>query len=115
MTVNKKFAPTESGFLEFDEFVQLAAKFMNEEDEEEMEKELREAFRLYDKEGECANLLEPAVVSLRYLEIDILRANFLSAKSRQRLNTSILIIILWVRVKGVLNTRKEHFSLSNLT
>ncbi|CAB3383402.1 Hypothetical predicted protein [Cloeon dipterum] len=40
-----------SGFLEFDEFVQLAAKFMNEEDEEEMEKELREAFRLYDKEG----------------------------------------------------------------
>jgi Ca2+-binding EF-hand superfamily protein len=28
---------------------------MNEEDEEEMEKELREAFRLYDKEGECHN------------------------------------------------------------
>jgi hypothetical protein len=74
--------------------VQLAAKFMNEEDEEEMEKELREAFRLYDKEGECANLLEPAVVSLRYPKIEILRANFLSANSRQRSNTNILIIIL---------------------
>lgn len=49
---------------------------MNEEDEEEMEKELREAFRLYDKEGECVNLREAAVVSLRYPEIEILRANF---------------------------------------
>lgn len=42
---------TESGFLEFEEFVQLAAKFIVEEDAEAMEKELREAFRLYDKEG----------------------------------------------------------------
>ena len=30
----------------------LATKFMNEEDEEEMKKELKEAFRLYDKNGE---------------------------------------------------------------
>jgi hypothetical protein len=29
----------------------LAAKFIIEEDAEAMEKELREAFRLYDKEG----------------------------------------------------------------
>jgi hypothetical protein len=92
MTVNKNCALTESGFLEFDEFVQLAAKFMNEEDEEEMEKELREAFRLYDKEGECVQiyLLEPTVVSLRYPEIEILWANFLSATRRQPLNTNIL-------------------------
>jgi len=41
-----------SGELEFNEFVLLATKFMNEEDEEEMKKELKEAFRLYDKEGE---------------------------------------------------------------
>jgi calmodulin len=41
----------ESGRLEFEEFVQLAAKFIVEEDEEAMAKELREAFRLYDKEG----------------------------------------------------------------
>nr|Q1A7B1.1 RecName: Full=Troponin C, isoallergen Bla g 6.0301; AltName: Allergen=Bla g 6.0301 [Blattella germanica]ABB89298.1 allergen Bla g 6.0301 [Blattella germanica] len=40
-----------SGRLEFDEFVTLAAKFIIEEDSEAMEKELREAFRLYDKEG----------------------------------------------------------------
>ncbi|XP_018025537.1 troponin C, isoallergen Bla g 6.0101 isoform X3 [Hyalella azteca] len=41
-----------SGELEFNEFVLLATKFMNEEDEEEMKKELKEAFRLYDKNGE---------------------------------------------------------------
>lgn len=40
-----------SGRLEFDEFVQLAAKFIVEEDDEAMQKELREAFRLYDKQG----------------------------------------------------------------
>uniref|UniRef100_A0A1L8DM14 Putative calmodulin n=1 Tax=Nyssomyia neivai TaxID=330878 RepID=A0A1L8DM14_9DIPT len=40
-----------SGRLEFNEFVQLAAKFIVEEDAEAMQKELREAFRLYDKEG----------------------------------------------------------------
>jgi len=49
----------ESGQLEFEEFLQLATKFMNEEDEEEMEKELREAFRLYDKEGEFGNSCAP--------------------------------------------------------
>jgi len=40
-----------SGELEFAEFVQLAAKFLIEEDEEEMKYELKEAFRLYDKQG----------------------------------------------------------------
>lgn len=46
------FSPhTESGRLEFEEFVQLAAKFIVEEDDEAMQKELREAFRLYDKQG----------------------------------------------------------------
>lgn len=39
------------GRLEFEEFIILAAKFIIEEDVEEMAKELREAFRLYDKEG----------------------------------------------------------------
>ena len=42
---------SESGRLEFSEFVQLAAKFIVEEDSEAMQKELKEAFRLYDKEG----------------------------------------------------------------
>lgn len=40
-----------SGRIEFSEFIQLAARFIIEEDVEAMQKELREAFRLYDKEG----------------------------------------------------------------
>ncbi|KAK7076783.1 troponin C [Halocaridina rubra] len=40
-----------SGQLEFEEFVELAAKFLIEEDEEALKAELREAFRIYDKEG----------------------------------------------------------------
>jgi Ca2+-binding EF-hand superfamily protein len=40
-----------SGRLEFEEFIILAAKFIVEEDDEAMQKELREAFRLYDKDG----------------------------------------------------------------
>ncbi|KAJ2952924.1 hypothetical protein O0L34_g7293 [Tuta absoluta] len=42
-----------SGELEFPEFCKLAAKFLTEEeeDDEAMVRELREAFRLYDKEG----------------------------------------------------------------
>ena len=41
-----------SGLLEFGEFCQLAAKFLVEEDEEALKKELKEAFRIYDKEGD---------------------------------------------------------------
>jgi len=40
-----------SGELEFEEFITLAARFMVEEDAEAMQQELKEAFRLYDKEG----------------------------------------------------------------
>jgi len=40
-----------SGMLEFEEFVTLAAKFIIEDDAEAMAKELKEAFRLYDKKG----------------------------------------------------------------
>ena len=40
-----------NSFLEFEEFCQLSAKFLIEEDEEGMKKELKEAFRIYDKEG----------------------------------------------------------------
>lgn len=42
---------TGSGQLEFEEFCTLAARFLVEEDSEAMQQELREAFRLYDKEG----------------------------------------------------------------
>merc|ERR1712001_457234 len=39
-----------SGLLEFGEFCQLAARFLVDEDEEALKKELKEAFRIYDKE-----------------------------------------------------------------
>lgn len=42
---------TGSGELEFEEFCTLAARFLVEEDTEALQQELREAFRLYDKEG----------------------------------------------------------------
>lgn len=37
--------------MEFEEFLQLCSRFLVEEDAEAMQEELREAFRLYDKEG----------------------------------------------------------------
>ena len=37
--------------VNFDIFCQIAAKFMTEEDEEGLREELKEAFRIYDKEG----------------------------------------------------------------
>jgi len=40
-----------SGQLEFEEFAELAAKFLIEEDEESLKGELKEAFRIYDREG----------------------------------------------------------------
>ena len=41
-----------SGEIEFEEFCQLCAKFLIEEpDEETMKAELKEAFRVYDKEA----------------------------------------------------------------
>merc|ERR1712180_470252 len=39
-----------SGELEFEEFTELAAKFLIEEDEEELKNELKEAFRIYDND-----------------------------------------------------------------
>jgi Ca2+-binding EF-hand superfamily protein len=41
----------DSGKFDFASFCAVAAKFMIEEDEEQMREELREAFRIYDKEG----------------------------------------------------------------
>ena len=38
-------------YLEFEEFCILSAKFLIDEDEEGMKKELKEAFRIYDKAG----------------------------------------------------------------
>merc|ERR1712066_711823 len=40
----------ETGKFNFNMFCQVAAKFMIEDDEEQMKEELKEAFRIYDKE-----------------------------------------------------------------
>ncbi|XKL66437.1 hypothetical protein PGB90_009857 [Kerria lacca] len=43
--------PTGIGKVNFDGFCQIASHFLEEDDSDAMEEELREAFRLYDKEG----------------------------------------------------------------
>ena len=59
-----------SGELEFEEFCILAARFLIEEDEEQMRRELKEAFRFYDKDGmrlreknpnQCCGLLRQSI------------------------------------------------------
>lgn len=45
-----------SGQIEFEEFCTLAARFLVEEDAEAMQQELKEAFRLYDKEGKIPSI-----------------------------------------------------------
>ncbi|XP_022916398.1 troponin C-like [Onthophagus taurus] len=40
-----------SGVLNFDSFCRVASHFLESEDDEALQKELKEAFRLYDKEG----------------------------------------------------------------
>ncbi|BES97119.1 Calcium Hypothetical protein protein [Nesidiocoris tenuis] len=47
-----EFDPWNTGKLDFDTFKELAARYLTEEeDPNAMQHELREAFRLYDKEG----------------------------------------------------------------
>lgn len=54
-----------SGQIEFTEFVILASKFIVEEDEEALQKELKEAFRLYDKEGKSHNTCMQEVIAYK--------------------------------------------------
>ncbi|XP_076249926.1 troponin C-like [Rhynchophorus ferrugineus] len=43
--------PEETGTVNLDAFCRVASHFLENEDEEALQKELKEAFRLYDKEG----------------------------------------------------------------
>lgn len=45
------FVNLDSGHLNFDSFCRVASHFLENEDDEALQKELKEAFRLYDKEG----------------------------------------------------------------
>jgi calmodulin len=47
----KEFDSDGSGEIEFEEFCALIARFVIEEDSSALEEELRDAFRLYDKQG----------------------------------------------------------------
>jgi Ca2+-binding EF-hand superfamily protein len=47
----KEFDSDGSGEIEFEEFAALIARFVLEEDSSALEEELRDAFRLYDKQG----------------------------------------------------------------
>jgi len=64
-----------SGLLEFEEFAQLAAKFLLEEDLVEMKKELKEAFRIYDKEGNGYITNEVFLEILRELDPKLTQEN----------------------------------------
>ncbi|XP_014271623.1 troponin C, isoallergen Bla g 6.0101 [Halyomorpha halys] len=51
-TLIREFDPWGSGEIDFDSFSELSSRYMAEEENpEQMQQELREAFRLYDKEG----------------------------------------------------------------
>ena len=53
------FDITGTGKIDFESFAEVVGTFLVEEDDEAMQKELKEAFRLYDKEGEIlANILK---------------------------------------------------------
>ncbi|XP_029048829.2 troponin C at 25D [Osmia lignaria lignaria] len=43
--------PEGTGKVNFDQFCRIAGRFLEEEDAEAMQEELKEAFRLYDREG----------------------------------------------------------------
>lgn len=43
--------PEETGKVNFDAFCSIVSTFLEEEDDEAMQQELKEAFRLYDREG----------------------------------------------------------------
>jgi len=57
-----------SGEIEFQEFCILAAKFIIEEDDADVARELKEAFRLYDKEG--AGFISTKILKQILHEID---------------------------------------------
>jgi len=57
-----------SGMLDFEGFAELAAKFLVEEDEEALKNELREAFRIYDRE--CQGFITTDVLKEILRELD---------------------------------------------
>lgn len=76
-SVTNLLSSTGSGELEFEEFVTLAARFLVEEDAEAMQQELREAFRLYDKEGKFADSVKLDLHILPTYSLYVARITFM--------------------------------------
>jgi len=67
-----EFDEDESGEIEFDEFIKLAARFVEpEEDYNELRKELREVFMLYDKEARGYLPLDEFKIILREIDPEL--------------------------------------------
>ena len=79
-----------SGLLEFGEFCQLAAKFLVEEDEEALKKELKEAFRLVQ-----------------------FRRTFSEIKNNWILSITVNKHIVWINVQCSLFTSSHYFNFKN--
>lgn len=47
---------TEAGKVDFEGFCEIVSHFLEEEDADAMQAELKEAFRLYDKEGKSVHI-----------------------------------------------------------
>ncbi len=56
-SLSMEFVTTDTGKINFDGFSAIASDILDEEDDEAMQKELRDAFRLYDKEGKSLSPL----------------------------------------------------------
>lgn len=70
--VMDEFDEDESGEIEFSEFIKLAARFVEpEEDYESLRKELREVFMLYDKEARGYLPLDEFKKILRELDAEV--------------------------------------------
>lgn len=76
-----------SGQIEFEEFCTLAAKFLIEEDAEAMQQELKEAFRLYDKEGKTQHAIK-SIIEYSFGVVKLLLTNKLFDFLKQATVTS---------------------------
>ncbi len=56
--------------MNFDGFCQIASHFLEEDDSDAMEEELREAFRLYDKEGRYATYVASGIVKSKFYRVE---------------------------------------------
>ena len=79
--LEEELARDHSGKLNFDSFCRVAGHFLVEEDDEAMLQELKEAFRLYDKEGNIPHV--PVPVPIQSIQFNSIHNFFYSNESFQ--------------------------------